>query len=222
LVVFDEAHKLSAWRDADLTVRASKRYEMAAEVASQGRHLLLLTATPHMGKDDPYYFLWRLLEPGLLSTPEAVNRLSRDPRARYVLRRMKEEMVRFDGEAIFPPRDSMTVEYPLSPDERELYESTTQYCELHWNRAKVRNRGAAGLVMSVLQRRLASSTWALLKSLERRESKLSEELRLLEQGLLTTQDLETRQQQLPVQDIRDTKTGDEEEIEDGREESERN
>jgi len=222
LVIFDEAHKLSASRDADLTVRASRRYEMAEEVAALGRHLLLLTATPHMGKDDPYYFLWRLLEPELLSTPEAFNRLSRDRRSRYALRRMKEEMVRFDGEPIYPPRESVTVEYPLSPDERELYEATTEYCEVHWNRAKLRNRGAAGLVMSVLQRRLASSTWALLRSFERREAKLSEELRLLEQGLISAEDLETRQQQLPVEDVRDTKTGDEEESEDGREESERN
>ena len=222
LVVFDEAHKLSAWRDADLTVRASKRYEMAEEVAALGRHLLLLTATPHMGKDDPYYFLWRLLEPELLSTPEAFNRLSRDRRAQYALRRMKEEMVRFDGEPIYPPRKSVTVEYPLSPDERELYAGTTEYCELHWNRAKLRNRGAAGLAMSVLQRRLASSIWALLRSLERREAKLSEELRLLDQGLMSTADLEARQQRLPLEDVRDTKTGDEEEAEAGLEESERN
>ncbi|MBI5479922.1 MAG: DEAD/DEAH box helicase [Deltaproteobacteria bacterium] len=222
LVVFDEAHKLSATRDADLTVDASKRYELAAEIAAQGRHLLLLTATPHMGKDDPYYFLWRLLDPELLSTPEAFNRLSREKRSGYCLRRMKEEMVRFDGTPIYPPRESMTVEYPLTVDERELYDSTTKYCEVHCNRAKQRNRGAAGLAMSVLQRRLASSTWALLKSLERRDAKLSEELRLLEQGLLSEKELEERQRQLPLEDIRDTKTGDEEEAEDGREESERN
>ncbi len=222
LVVFDEAHKLSAYRDADLTVRASRRYELASDIAAQNRHLLLLTATPHMGKDDPYYFLWRLLDPELLSTPEAFNRLSRQKRALYCLRRMKEEMVRFDGSAIYPPRESMTVEYPLTPDERELYEGTTTYCELHYNRAKQRNRGAAGLAMSVLQRRLASSTWALLKSLGRREAKLTEELQLLEQGLLSAQDLDDRQRKLPLTDVRDTKTGDEEEIEDGREESERN
>ena len=222
LVVFDEAHKLSARRDADLTVRASQRYELAEEIAAQGRHLLLLTATPHMGKDDPYYYIWRLLEPELLSTPESFNRLSPSRRSHYILRRMKEEMIRFDGEPIFPPRDSVTVEYPLNADERELYEATTEYCEVHWNRAKLRNRGAAGLAMSVLQRRLASSTWALLKSFERREAKLTEELRLLEQGLLSTEELEARQQQLPLLDVRDTKTGDEEEIEDGLEESERN
>ncbi len=222
LVVFDEAHKLSATRDADLTVRASKRYELASEIAAQGRHLLLLTATPHMGKDDPYYFLWRLLEPELLSTPEAFNRMSRERRARYCLRRMKEEMVRFDSSPIYPVRESKTVEYPLTLGEQELYEATTRYCELHYNRAKQLNRGAAGLAMSVLQRRLASSTWALLKSLERRDAKLSELLQGLEQGRVSARELEARQQQLPLEDIRDVKTGDEEEAEEGREESERN
>lgn len=222
LVVFDEAHKLSAARDADLSIAASKRYELAAEIAAQGRHLLLLTATPHMGKDDPYYFLWRLLEPELLSTPESFQRLSHEQRSHYCLRRMKEEMVRFDGTPIYPPRESLTVEYPLTIDERELYESVTKYCEVHYNRAKQRNRGAASLAMSVLQRRLASSTWAMLRSLERRETKLSEELRLLEQGLQSEKDLEEKQSLLPLVDVRDTKTGDEEEVEDGREESERN
>ncbi len=222
LVVFDEAHKLTATRDADLTIDPSKRYELAAEIAGQMRHLLLLTATPHMGKDDPYYFLWRLLEPELLSTPEAFNRLKRPQRAHYFLRRMKEEMVNFDGTDLYPPRKSNTVAYPLSPDERRLYEGVTHYCEVHYNRARQRNRGAAGLAMSVLQRRLASSTWAILRSLERREAKLADELHLLEQGLLTADALEAQQRELPTTDIRDTKTGDEEEAEDGREESERN
>lgn len=56
LVIFDEAHKLSARRNPDLTVDRTHRYEMAELIAAQGRHLLLMTATPHMGKDDPYYF----------------------------------------------------------------------------------------------------------------------------------------------------------------------
>jgi superfamily II DNA or RNA helicase len=222
LVVFDEAHKLSATRDADLTIDPSKRYELASEIATQGRHLLLLTATPHMGKPDPYYFLWRLLEPELLSTPEAFNRLSREKRSHYCLRRMKEEMVDFNGKPIYPPRESKTVEYPLTDEERELYDAATNYCGVHYNRAKQRNRGAAGLAMSVLQRRLASSTWALLRSLERRRDKLTDELRELDQGLLSTEQLAERQMQLPLKDIRDTKTGDEEEAEDGREESELN
>jgi len=220
LVVFDEAHKLSAWRESDLSVRKSLRYRAAEVIARQGRHLLLMTATPHMGKDDPYFFLWRLLEPELFSTPEALERLSRADRRRYILRRMKEEMVRFDGTPIYPPRRSKTVEYALSPPEWELYERVTAYCQTHYDRAKLRNRSAAGLAMSILQRRLASSTLAMLRSLQRREQKLSEALRALEAGLLSREEWEARQQRLPAEDVRDQKTADEEEVIEGLEESE--
>ena len=154
LVIFDEAHKLSAWRESDLSVHSSLRYRAAEMIARQGRHLLLMTATPHMRRDDPYYFLWRLLEPELFSTPDALHRVSPPQRRHYILRRMKEEMVRFDGTPIYPPRDSKTVEYPLSPPERKLYERVTVYCQTHYDRAKLRNRSAAGLAMSILQRRL--------------------------------------------------------------------
>ena len=224
LVVFDEAHKLSARRETDLTVEKSRRYEMAERIAAQGRHLLLMTATPHMGKDEPYYFLWRLLEPELLSTPEAFRRLTPDQKQRHLLRRMKEEMVRFDGTAIFPPRESKTIEYPLTQgpgQEQDLYNQTTAYCETHYDRARLRNRSAAGLAMSILQRRLASSTWALFKSLERRADKLEGILEALESGLLSLEELEARQATLPTEDVRDVKTGDEEESQEGLEESER-
>jgi len=224
LVIFDEAHKLSAWRDADLTVQKTRRYEMAEQIAQQGRHLLLMTATPHMGKDDPYYFLWRLLEPELFSTPEAFGRLTPAQKQRYLLRRMKEEMVHFDEAPIYPPRESKTIEYPLTPgpeQEQDLYNQTTAYCQAHYDRARLRNRSAAGLAMSILQRRLASSTWALLKSLERRAEKLKAILESLERGLLNLEELEARQAALPAEDVRDVKTGDEEEGEEGLEESER-
>jgi superfamily II DNA or RNA helicase len=224
LVVFDEAHKLSAWRDADLTIQKTRRYEMAEQIAGQGRHLLLMTATPHMGKDDPYYFLWRLLEPELLSSQASFGRLTPTQKQRYLLRRMKEEMIRFDGTAIYPPRESRTIEYPLTQgkgQEQDLYDQTTTYCETHYDRARLRNRSAAGLAMGILQRRLASSTWALFKSLERRAEKLAGILQALESGRLTVEELETCQFALPAQDIRDIKTGDEEESEEGLEESER-
>jgi superfamily II DNA or RNA helicase len=224
LVVLDEAHKLSARRETDLTIHKSRRYEMAEQIAAQGRHLLLLTATPHMGKDEPYYLLWRLLEPELLSTPEAFRRLSPARKRRHLLRRMKEEMVRFDGTPIYPPRESRTIEYPLiqgEGHEQDLYDQTTAYCETHYDRARLRNRSAAGLAMSILQRRLASSTWALFKSLERRAEKLETMLDALESGLLSMEELEARQADLPTQDVRDVKTGDEEESEEGLEESER-
>ena len=221
LVVFDEAHKLSAWRESDLSERKSLRYRVAEMIARQGRHLLLMTATPHMGRDDPYYFLWRLLEPELFSTPEALQRLSRPQRRRYILRRMKEEMVRFDGTPIYPPRESNTVQYPLSSPEWNLYQRVTTYCQTHYDRAKLRNRSAAGLAMSILQRRLASSTLSMLRSLQRREQKLAEALRDLESGLLSQEEWEARQRALPDEDVRDRKTADEEEVIEGLEESER-
>ena len=223
LVIFDEAHKLSARRTPDLTPDKSKRYELAEDIAAQGRNLLLLTATPHMGKDDPYYFLWRLLEPELLASFDAFNRLSHAQKQEHLLRRMKEQMITFDGAPLYTKRDSVTISYPLTPGEvgeQSLYDRTTHYCETHYDRAKRRNRSAAGLAMSVLQRRLASSTWALLKSLERREQKLTDDIRLMQGGLLSVGDMEARQLALPVVDVRDMKTGDEEESWDGEEEAE--
>ena len=105
-MIFDEAHKLSAWRDNDLTVHTSKRYEVADFIAHQSRHLLLLSATPHMGKDDPYYFLWRLLEPVLLSSREAFDRLTPPQKAHHFLRRMKEEMRTLSGDLLYKQRRS--------------------------------------------------------------------------------------------------------------------
>ncbi len=221
LVIFDEAHKLSATREADLTPHKSLRYEAAEMIAAQGRHLLLMTATPHMGKDDPYFYLWRLLEPTLFATPSALQRLAPAQRQRYLLRRMKEEMVKFTGESLYTPRSSSTVTYPLNPLEWALYKKVTDYCDEHWGRAKLSNRSAARLALSVLQRRLASSTLSILRSLRRREEKLAALCRELEAGLLDEAALEARQQQLPEHDLRDEKTADEEEILDGQEESER-
>jgi superfamily II DNA or RNA helicase len=98
LVIFDEAHKLAADRELDMGVRKTERYRLAdalagAEVdgdrwrlAWSCRHLLLMTATPHMGKDYPYYCLWRLLEPEVLSTVDALNAYPPDARQRHFIR----------------------------------------------------------------------------------------------------------------------------------------
>src|SRR5439155_10578091 len=107
LVIFDEAHKLSADREPDLSIRRTDRYRLAETIAGisseddrwkldwKSHHLLLLTATPHMGKDFPYYFLCRLLEPDVLSTYTAFSAYPREPRIRHFIRRTKEEMARY-------------------------------------------------------------------------------------------------------------------------------
>ena len=223
LVVFDEAHKLSARFEGDGTVYKSKRYELAERIAAQEKNLLLLTATPHMGKDDAYYFLWRLLLPEHLAAQKTFERLPDKEKSKHLLRRMKEEMVNFDGKPIYPPRRSQTIAYPLKQgevSEQSLYDAVTAYCEQYFDLAGQYNRSAAKMAMMILQRRLASSTFALLRSLIRREEKLQITLRNLKNGRLSTEELEKAQAKLSDIDIRDEKTGDEEESIGEKEEAE--
>ena len=224
LIVFDEAHKLSARFESDGTIDKSKRYELAERVAAYARNLLLLTATPHMGRSDAYYLLWRLLLPDQLAAQRAFERMNDGEKGKHLLRRMKEEMITFEGHPIYPPRESRTIAYPLRQgeiSEQALYEEVTDYCEEHFDLAGQYNRNAAKMAMMVLQRRLASSTYSLLRSLIRREEKLQATLRELREERLTSEMLEERQDLLPKIDVREDKTGDEEEIVDGQEESER-
>ena len=125
LVVFDEAHKLSARYEWDGTVTKSKRYQLAERIAADGKSLLLLTATPHMGRKDAYYFLWKLLLPERLAAQGAFDRLLEGTRSEHLLRRMKEEMITFDEKPIYPPRLSRTIAYPLKQgeiSEQSLYD----------------------------------------------------------------------------------------------------
>lgn len=224
LALFDEAHKLSAYRDGKLVFQRSDRYALAEDLARRTRHLLLLTATPHMGKDEPYAALWRLLDPDLFASPDAVWALDPAERPRYLLRRLKEHMTDLEGGPLFRPRASRTVLYPLAEgpeSEQALYEAVTAYCERFYASAASRNQQAAALALTILQRRLASSTWAILCSLRTRRAKLAEQLARLQQGLVGAADLAAQQAALPQADVRDQKTGDEEDLVDGEEESER-
>ena len=236
LVIFDEAHKLTADRGTDFRVRKTDRYRLAESLAGVGgldeawtlpwaaHHVLLLTATPHQGKDYPYYALWRLLEPEVLSTPDAFDEYPPERRQAHFIRRTKEEMVTLGGKPLYPKRISDTLGYDLTQgpiSEQTLYDETTDYMRHVYNRAKLLNRSAARLAMSVLQRRLASSTYALLRSFERRIEKLDDLILQVQHGRLTEEQLVVLQRRLAEEDdVLDTKTADEEGTEDGREENE--
>ena len=222
LVVFDEAHKLSAHREQDLRVRKTGRYRLAEAIAGaetdseewalpwSAHHLLLLTATPHMGKAYPYFALWRLLLPDTLSTPEAFDSFARESRRRHFMRRTKEEMVRFDGQPLYPQRNCGTLSYGLTQgpgSEQELYDETTEYIATYYNRAKMLNRSAARLAMSVFQRRLASSTYALMRSFERRKEKLEALIDDIRNDRMREEQLAP--QQGVLEDIFETRTFDE-------------
>jgi SNF2 family DNA or RNA helicase len=236
LVIFDEAHKLSADRGADLRVRKTDRYCLAETLAGvpggddrwrlpwSASHLLLLTATPHMGKEYPYYALWRLLEPDVLSTPEAFDAYPAGHRQQHFIRRTKEEMVYLDGWPLYPKRMSDTLGYKLSQgeiSEQALYDETTDYLRFVYNRAKLLNREAARLAMTVFQRRLASSTYALLRSFERRIEKLDRIIADVQGGKLTFEQLTLLQQRIREgDDVLESKTADDETAEADREENE--
>ncbi|MGH9385840.1 MAG: helicase-related protein [Vicinamibacterales bacterium] len=230
LVIFDEAHKLSASRDADLTVEKTDRYRLAEALAGvvvadphwmlhwSARHLLLLTATPHMGKDFPYFALWRLLEPEVLATEEAFKAFPIEERQKRFIRRTKEEMVYFDGRPLYPQRVSDTLGFDLTSGpkgEQELYDRTTTYMRTFYNRAGILNPSAARLALGVFQRRLASSTYAVMRSFERRLERLDEVIARVREGRLTPQELQAAQ--LRLFDPFDESTADEEAASNGRE-----
>jgi len=237
LVVFDEAHKLSARQDADLTVRRSARYELAEALAGvpnrkaewnlgwSARHLLLLTATPHMGKDYPFFALWKLLDHQTFSTIDAFQAMPRQSRERFFIRRTKEEMVTFDGKPLYPKRNADTFSYDLTQgpvSEQALYDQTTEYLRHIYNRAKLLNQTAARLALGVFQRRMASSTYALLRSLERRLQKLDRVIEDVVAGKIDLLKLAKQAERLRDEDDPfDAHTADEEAGGEGEEENER-
>lgn len=237
LVIFDEAHKLSADREPDLTIRKTDRYKLAEVLAGvpesssqwtlgwSAHHLLLLTATPHMGKDFPYYALWRLLEPEMLATVDAFNSFPPEARSVRFIRRTKEEMVRFDGKPLYPRRETNTLSYDLTQgesSEQALYDDTTAYMEAFYNKARILNRSAAKLAMSVFQRRLASSTYALSQSFQRRLERLDGLIAQLRDGKVTPEQMNAAQRAMDEElfDPFEETTADEESGRSGREDHE--
>ena len=210
LVVFDEAHKLGVVERRH-GVRKRRRYELAEALAGcagpgsrfaglgwSAQHLLLLTATPHMGRDTPYHYLWRLLDPQVFATGEAFRRFPPEARDRHFIRRTKEEMVGLDGEPLFRRRVCDTFSYALSPGsdgEQALYDATTAYLRQTYDRA-LDNRPAVRLAMGVFQRRLASSTVAVLRSFERRIAKIEQTIDDLRSGRVTAAEMRRRQRRL--------------------------
>ena len=133
-------------------------------------------------------------------------------------------MVSFEGKRIYPSRVSDTLSYDLSQgeiSEQTLYDKTTDYIDHYYNRARILNRSAARLAMSVFQRRLASSTYALLRSFERRLEKLDGLIESIKAGKITADELAAMQRKLDdTEDVFEEETGDEETPKGGEEENE--
>ena len=177
LVVVDEAHKMSAYRYGDKTTKTS-RYRLGEVLSRITDNFLLLTATPHKGDPDNFRLFLDLLEPGVFATNEMLQESIRDETNRLFIRRVKEDLKDFDGNPLFLPRHVVTVSFNLgteSPSEKDLYNDLSEYVHTQYNKALTKDkRRNVAFALVILQRRLASSTYALRESLRRRKRRLEE------------------------------------------------
>ena len=182
LVVVDEAHKMSATFFGG-EIKYTKRYRLGQLLSSVTRHLLLLTATPHNGKEEDFQLFLALLDGDRFEGRfrDGVHQVDISD----LMRRMvKERLVKFDGTPLFPERIAYTVPYRLSDAEARLYKEVTDYVREEFNRAEAleddKRAGTVGFALTILQRRLASSPEAIYQSLRRRRERLESRLRELE------------------------------------------
>ena len=174
LVIVDEAHKLSATRYGQKIFK-TKRYQLGEALAPKTHHLLFLTATPHKGDDHAYFLLLNLLEPRLFADPEQLKQAARSEGLPFVLRRTKEQARDLQGGRLFRQREVKSIGVSLTETERRLYEAVTSYVRRWYaavsGKADRKSRNVA-LALTVLQRRLSSSLFAVRESLRRRRAKL--------------------------------------------------
>ncbi len=173
LVIVDEAHKMAAYRYGDKQER-TERYRLGSLLADRTRYLLLMTATPHRGDPENFRYLLQLLDPAFFSSPSSIEQLLRSSENQFFLRRLKEDLIDFEGRPLFPPRHVKTCAYKLSEPEMVLYEQVTEYVRNSYDKAMDKNRRNVAFAMLILQRRLASSVRAVRSSLERRKARLEE------------------------------------------------
>lgn len=173
LVIVDEAHKMAAYSYGKVKKKTTKTklYHLGEKLLAKTEHCLLLTATPHKGDAENFRLLMKLIEPDLfqqVSTSETL----RDKTNPFIIRRLKESMVNFDGTPIFPKRTTKTIQYDLTEPELDLYHAVTEYVQIHFNRALNAGQNSTAFAMMLLQRRLSSSIEAIHRSLGRRYKKL--------------------------------------------------
>ena len=180
LIVCDEAHRMSAtWFGGE--VKFTKRYRLGQQLGELCRHFLLMTATPHNGKEEDFQLFMALLD-GDRFEGRFRDGVHYADTADMMRRLTKEELLRFDNRPLFPERRAYTAKYELSPEEAALYTVVTDYVRTEMNRVRRfaetdgRKRNNVGFALQILQRRLASSPAAIYQSLKRRRKRLESEL----------------------------------------------
>ncbi|MEM6504459.1 MAG: SNF2-related protein [Planctomycetota bacterium] len=173
LVVFDEAHHLSAYRNGK-KVRKTENYKLAEALRDHARDMLLLSATPHQGDHFRFWMLIQLLNPTLFSGPEDMIE-ERHRLNTVVFRRTKADACTPDGSPLFARRGVHTESFTMSPEENAFYGKLREYLQDGFDLAKRQgNQGRAlGFVMTIFQKIAASSFAAVRSTLRRRQLMLT-------------------------------------------------
>ncbi len=218
LIVCDEAHKMSATFFGG-EIKYTKRYRLGQLLSTLTRHFLLMTATPHNGKEEDFQLFMALIDgdrfEGRFRDGVHVSDVS------DLMRRMvKEDLLKFDATPLFPERIAHTVPYKLSDAEAQLYKEVTEYVREEFNRAEAlqndKRAGTVGFALVILQRRLASSPEAIYHSLRRRRERLESrmrELEILQRGGTLPEAIATGVPLLDPEDIDDLDEAPDDEVE---------
>ena len=185
LVIIDEAHRMSASDES----HKSQRYRLGELLRDSADNILLLTATPHKGDPRNFTLFLQLLDQDAYADVKSIEEAMAKRRAPFYLRRTKEAMVYFperqeSGEwatmPVFTKRIPRTADFNIEGDELKLYKAVTDFVKKQSSRAAAqgddRRAHAIGFLMSMYQRRLASSTRSMKKSLENRARRLEDRL----------------------------------------------
>lgn len=182
LVIVDEAHKMSAYDDEHKTYA----YQLGENLSERTDHFLLMTATPHKGDKNQFQLFMRLLDKDVYADIASIDEALVQRSAPFYLRRVKEALVSFPNPetgvitSLFTKRIVQTIEFKIEDDEWDFYNELTRYVEDQSIRAAADNSArarAVGFTMAMLQRRFASSLYAVRRSLERMKIKREDILR---------------------------------------------
>jgi len=168
LVVFDEAHHLSVYRNGS-RVKKTENFKLAEALRDHCRDLILLSATPHQGDHFRFWMLIRLLTPELFESAEDMVE-NRHRLNAVVIRRTKADACAQDGSPLFARRMVHTEAFNLAGPEKEFYNNLLAYLRDGYDLAAQQgNKGRAlGFVMTIFQKIAASSFAAIKSTLQRR------------------------------------------------------
>jgi superfamily II DNA or RNA helicase len=176
LIIIDEAHRVAG------QTNEVARHKLGEMLSKASPHLLLLTATPHSGKTEPFLRLMRLLDEDAFPSVKAV---VREQVAPYLIRTEKRDAVDNEGNSLFRKRHTHVMEIAWEPRhdlQRQLYEEVTEYVRNGYNKAMRERKNYIGFLMILFQRLVSSSTTAIIDAMEKRLNALEMQSEQLHSG----------------------------------------